>query len=171
MLTADVWNASEAYHAVSGRNPNELITSTVAAAASVCTDHPGALACAGPTIWSIEPNAGYNPVNGVCSISNTIVDAEYAAYLPQWTSPSQVPAELLAWWRLVLEHIRWHEEQHIRIFVDYTARLPSLLSDELCSVGQEIINTWNAELMAAQDAFDAGDRSWQYPPYSGPWQW
>ena len=88
--------------------------------------------------------------------------------MPQWTSPSQVPAELLAWWQVVLEHIRQHEGQHIRIFADFAAELPARVSGQACDAWAPITNAWSAELAAAQSAFDAQEAAWPFPTYIGP---
>lgn len=92
----------------------------------------------------------------------------YQATIPQWTSPSEVPAELLAWWQVVLEHIRQHEGQHIRIFADYAADLPARVSGQSCDSWGPITNAWSAELSAAQSAFDAQEAAWAFPAYAGP---
>ena len=68
-----------------------------------------------------------------------------------------------------LEHIRWHEEQHIGIFSDYVGRLDSLLAGQPCECPPANQPGWRLQRQAAQDAFDAEDASWQPPPYSGPW--
>lgn len=172
LLWVDVWNADEIYHAISGRNPIELVNSSNAAAPLLCGDHSGqATACAGPTQWDFEPAYYYDPGAGSCTLLGVEAHVVYAAYLPQWTSPAAVPPELLAWWQQVLEHIRWHEEQHIRIFADYVAQLPGLYSGQPCDAQQAIIDAWSADLQSAQDAFDAGEYNWQPPLYGGPWSW
>ena len=107
----------------------------------------------------------------MCFVIHGQMEAAYTAYLPQWTSPSRVPASLVAWWQQELEHIRWHEEQHIRIFVKYVGLLSARIDDGLCSEVQGILNQWNAELYAEQHAFDVQDQQWQSPAYPGPWQW
>jgi predicted secreted Zn-dependent protease len=171
-LSVDVWNALEEYFGISGRNPQELIESATANSPPQCHDDDGdGAACAGPTIWSFEPTYFFDPFTGSCTLTGASANVSFAAYLPQWTAPAAVPPELLSWWQLVLEHIRWHEEQHIRIFVDYASQLPDLLAGHPCDDGQAITNTWASNLQVAQDAFDAQDDSWPLPPYSGPWSW
>ena len=171
-LTVDVWNAAEVYHGITGRNPSELTTSAETNSPSVCHSGPeDGMACAGPSTWNLQPTYSYDPISGVCTMTGSTAQVAYSAYLPQWTSPSPVPSTLLDWWRTVLDHIRWHEEQHVRIFVDYVSRLPGLFSGHPCSEAQAIIDSWSSSLNAAQAAFDADQRSWSPPPYSGPWDW
>lgn len=166
ILTVDVWGADEVYHQVFGTTPQELISSTTANAPGQCHDHGGtAAACAGPVNWQFDPTYTTDPTTGICVLTGVTETVTYAAYVPQWAGPSQVSSELVEWWGLVLEHLRWHEEQHIRTFVDYVAQLDGRIAGATCDAGQAIINQWAAELEAAQEAFDVQDRSWQFPPY------
>ena len=71
----------------------------------------------------------------------------------------------------MLEHIRWHEEQHIFIFEEYVRQLRVLGDGQPCTASQALIDTWSSGLQAAQDRFDAQERSWQFPPYDGPRNW
>ena len=68
----------------------------------------------------------------------------------------------------MLEHIRQHEGQHIRIFADFAADLPARVSGQACDAWAPITNAWSAELSAAQSAFAAQEAAWQFPTYSGP---
>ena len=92
----------------------------------------------------------------------------YQATLPQWIAASSVPHELLAWWQAVLEHIRAHESQHIRIFEGYVSALPARIVGQPCSAWDTIIAQWSGELTAAHSAFDSAEASWQLPAYAGP---
>ena len=169
LLAADVWSAEERYFAISGGTPDELIAS---AKASVPADPHGldraSMAYAGPTVWQHQPSYVIDPSTGACTMTGVTSTVSYQATMPQWTSPSQVPAELLAWWQVVLEHIRQHEGQHIRIFADYAADLPARVSGQSCDAWAPITNAWSAELAAAQSAFDAQEAAWQFPAYVGP---
>ncbi len=79
-----------------------------------------------------------------------------------------MPAALLEWWKVVLEHTRWHEEQHVRIFAEHYARLPSMVAGRPCESWSTIVDAWMAEMLAAQEAFHAVDASWRPPVYRGP---
>ena len=169
LLAADVWSAEERYFAISGGTPDELIAS---AKASVPADPHGhdraSMAYAGPTVWQHQPSYVTDPSTGACTMTGVTSTVSYQATIPQWTSPSQVPPELLAWWQVVLEHIRQHEGQHIRIFADFAADLPARVSGQACDAWAPITNAWSAELAAAQSAFDAQEAAWQFPAYIGP---
>ncbi len=169
LLAADVWGAEERYFAISGDSPDELIAS---AKASVPADAHGidraSMAYAGPTVWQHQPSYVIDPSTGACTMTGVTSTVTYQATIPQWTSPSQVPPELLAWWQVVLEHIRQHEGQHIRIFADFAADLPARVSGQACDAWAPITDAWSAELAAAQSAFDAQEAAWQFPSYIGP---
>ena len=169
LLAADVWSAEERYFAISGGTPDELIAS---AKASVPADAHGtdraSMAYAGPTVWQHQPSYVIDPSTGACTMTGVTSTVAYQATIPQWTSPSHVPAELLAWWQVVLEHIRQHEGQHIRIFADFVADLPARVTGQPCDAWAPITNAWSAEVSAAQNAFDAQEAAWQFPSYIGP---
>ena len=169
LLAADVWSAEERYFAISGGTPDELIAS---AKASVPADPHGldraAMAYAGPTAWQHQPSYVVDPSSAACTMTGVISTVSYQATIPQWTSPSEVPAELLTWWQVVLEHIRQHEGQHIRIFADYAADLPARVSGQSCDAWGPITTAWSAELSAAQSAFDVQEAAWAFPRYIGP---
>jgi predicted secreted Zn-dependent protease len=168
LLAADVWGAEERYFAINGSTPDELIAS---AKASVPADphgmHRVSMAYAGPTVWQHQPSYVIDPSSGACTMTGLTSTVSYQATIPQWTSPSHVPAELLAWWQVVLEHIRQHEGQHIRIFADFAADLPARVSGQACDAWTSITDAWSAELEAAQSAFDAQEAAWEFPVYVG----
>jgi predicted secreted Zn-dependent protease len=95
----------------------------------------------------------------------------YQATVPQWTASASVPQELHAWWLIVLEHIRVHESQHIRIFDEYVGALPARIVGQPCGSWDAIIAQWSADLLAAQSAFDADEADWELPAYTGPLDW
>ena len=169
LLAADVWSAEERYFAISGGTPDELIAS---AKASVPADPHGidraSMAYAGPTVWQHQPSYVIDPSTGACTMTGVTSTVTYQATIPQWTSPSHVPAELLAWWEVVLEHIRQHEGQHIRVFAHFAADLPARVSGQACDAWGPITNAWSAELSAAHSAFDAQEAAWEFPSYIGP---
>ena len=168
ILTVDVWSADVRYFAIGGSTPSELLASIEA---NIPPDPNGgstdALAYVGPVEWDFRP--AYRPAGRTgCTIAGTTTSVTYQATIPQWTSPSDVPPQLLEWWSVVLEYIRWHEEQHVRIFEAYVAELPGRLAGQPCDELQAIVNQWTAELIAAHDAFDTAERTWRPPPYHGP---
>ncbi len=171
-LTVDVWNAEERYFSVSGSTPDELMAS---ARANVPADQAGAdrstMAYAGPTVWDHRPSYVQDPSTGSCTMTALVSNVAYLATLPQWTAPTSVPHELQAWWQVVMEHIRVHEGEHIRIFENYVAALPGRVVGQPCSAWDAIVGQWTAELMATQAGFDAAESHWPFPTYHGPLDW
>jgi predicted secreted Zn-dependent protease len=169
ILTVDVWNADVRYFGISGSSPEELAASI---AANIPPDPSGtltdALAYVGPTDWDFRPALRPTGRSGECTIAGAEADMDYEATIPQWTSPDHVRPELVEWWRAVLEYLRWHEEQHVRIFEAHLAELPGRLKGQPCDDLQTIMNEWTAEMIAAQDAFDAEQQAWVPPAYAGP---
>ncbi len=168
-LTVDVWNAEERYFSVEGSTPDQLVAS---ARRNVPADPTGAersnMAYAGPVAWDHRPSYVQDPKTGRCTMTGLVSTVAYQATLPQWTAPARVPRELYQWWRVVLEHIRAHESQHIRIFENHVGGLPGRVVGQPCSKWDSIINRWSAELVAAQSHFDAVEAGWKLPVYSGP---
>lgn len=171
-LTVDVWNAEERYFAVSGVTPDLILAS---AAASIPSDPTGAarhgMAYAGPTVWEHLPSYVIDPSTGSCAMTGVASTTRYQATVPQWTSPSEVPPELLAWWQAVLEHIRQHEGEHIRIFEAFVSILPDRVTGQPCSSWEAIVTGWSADVASAQAAFDAVEAGWGVPTYTGPLDW
>ena len=168
ILTVDVWNAAESYFSISGTTPNELLQSARTNVPAHCLEWSGqAVACAGPSSQTVDPTYVVS-AGGACTLTGAQVSVMYTATLPQWTAPSEVPAKLVDWWRAAIEHIRWHEEQHVRIFADQYSRLPALLQGQPCDAASSLFDAWYADVIAAQEAFHVEDANWVPPPYYGP---
>jgi predicted secreted Zn-dependent protease len=99
--------------------------------------------------------------------SHSTTAVTYQATLPQWTAPASVPGDLAAWWRSVLEHIRAHENEHVRIFEAYVDALPDRVVDQPCEAWDPIIGQWTADVTAAQTAFDAAESHRELPAFTG----
>lgn len=168
LLYADVWNANERYFAISGASPEQLIAS---AKASIPADPHGALhnavAYSGPVVWDHVPSYVVDQASGACTMTGVDSTVVYNATMPQWTSPSQVAPELVAWWQLVLEQIRQHEGHHISIYSDFVAAFPARVAGQSCDAWVSIANQWSADLTATHAAFDAAEAAWVFPPYAG----
>ena len=167
-LTVDVWHAAERYFSVSGDSPARIVASALA---NVPHDASGAerhaMAYAGPTVWEHRPSYVMDAATGSCTMTGVESTVAYQATVPQWTSPSIVSPGLLAWWKVVLEHIRQHEGQHIRIFTDFVSALPARVANQPCGSWNAIVTTWSADIVSAQAAFDAAEARWAYPVYAG----
>lgn len=167
-LAVDVWGATERYFAVSGNSPEEILTS---GNANVPADPSGAerhaMAYAGPVLWQHQPTYVIDASTGDCTMTGVTSAVAYQATLPQWTSPATVQPGLLAWWKVVLEHIRVHEGHHIHIFTDFVNALPGRVTGQPCSAWGAIVDQWSADIVSAQAAFDASEAAWVYPRYSG----
>ncbi len=166
-LTMDVWNADERYFSVSGSTPDEIVASAVA---NVPPDPSGAarstMAYVGPVTWNHRPSYVQDPATGSCTMTAVASTVAYQATLPQWTSPSSVQPELVAWWHLVLDHVRAHESEHVRIYEGFVGALPDRVVGQPCAEWDAIIGGWIADLTVAQSAFDAAESHWSLPVYT-----
>ena len=167
-LSVNVWNATVTYFAISGKNPSELVASAEKNIPRDCRD---AVACVESDLDDMEATYTVDSSSGTCTLSGLSGDASYLVHMPRWTAPSQVPPTLLDWWKQVLEHLRWHEEQHVRIAELWIPTLASRLAGESCDSFSSITATWQGDVQAAHDAFDSRDATWTPPPYPGPWTW
>jgi len=171
-LTIDVWNAEERYFSVTGSTPDGIVA---AAKANVPADPGGAdrttMAYVGPIVWEHRPSYVQDPATGTCTMTAVASTVAYQATIPRWEMPSSVPSELDAWWRIVLDHIRVHESEHVHIFDTYVRDLPARVVGQQCDAWDGIIGRWSAELLAAQSAFDAAEQQWELPAYTGPLAW
>ncbi len=171
-LTVDVWNAEERYFSISGKTPDLIIA---AAKANIPSDLSGAdrhaMAYAGPIVWEHQPSYVIDPSTGSCTMTGVTSTTRYQATLPQWTSPSNIPVELLTWWQAVLEHIRQHEGEHVRIFEDFVSVLPARVAGQACGSWEAIVNAWSGDVVSAHAAFDAVEAGWDFPIYPGPLDW
>ncbi len=153
------------YFKVAGSTPDELLASVVASSKAMCHSSD-TLACVldSPVVhWTKRTNLS----TGRCRISAEYVTLKSVVSLPVWTKPSKVPPGLVTWWQAMLKHFAWHEGQHIKIEKKYDAKLKSLLVGQPCSAAKKILKKWATKRDAAQDKFDASDRSWSYPAYTG----
>jgi len=153
------------YYAISGASEDVLISAMAAQGPKAC-GIARAFACFYHTFtWSYQGKM--EPSAGTCSVASVSFTATYTISLPKWTGPSRVPADLVAWWKVVLEHFVWHESQHLAIAESYVPKLKQAIVRGPCDqAGQnKVTNALQAQLDAAQNAFDAQDRSWTWPPY------
>lgn len=164
----DVWGAAERYFAISGDSPDRILAS---GKANIPADPSGAerhaMAYAGPVLWQHQPTYVIDASTGECTMTGATSTVAYQATVPQWTSPSNVSPALLAWWKVVLEHIRVHEGHHIHIFTDFVNALPGRVANQPCSSWESIVDQWSADIVSAQAAFDASEAGWVYPRYMG----
>lgn len=167
-LAIDVWNAAERYFAISGDSPEAILAS---GKANIPADPSGAerhaMAYAGPILWQHLPTYVIDASTGDCTMTGVTSTVAYQATVPQWTSRSNVSPALLAWWQVVLEHIRAHEGEHIHIFTDFVNALPGRVAGQPCSAWGSIVDQWSADIVSAQAAFDASEAGWVYPRYMG----
>ena len=163
------------YYAITGRNPDELNESMKDGGPA--GDHPAfegyqdIAAQVEPDFESLVPTFSVDRVTGSCRVTGLAGGATYRAVMPQWTAPARVPAALLAWWEEVLEHIRWHEEQHVRINDASIERLRTGIDGQPCTRVDAITTRWADDLNEAHLDFDREDDAWLPPLYLGPWDW
>lgn len=175
-LTVEIHGVdSISYYTITGRNPDELNESMKDDGPA--GDHPAfegyqdIAAQVEPDFESLVPTFSVDRVTGSCRVTGLAGGATYRAVMPQWTAPARVPAALLAWWEEVLEHIRWHEEQHVRINDASIDRLRSGLDGQPCTRVDAITTRWADDLNEAHLDFDREDDAWLPPLYLGPWDW
>ena len=175
-LTVDIDGVdSVEYYPIQGTNPDELDQSM--RDDGPAGDHPAfegyqdIAAEVIPNFDSLEPTFSVDRVTGSCRVTGLTGTATYRAVMPQWVAPDRVPAGLLAWWEEVLEHIRWHEEQHVRLNEASIERLRSGLDGQPCPRVDAITTRWANDLNEAHLDFDRDDDAWLPPLYPGPWEW
>jgi predicted secreted Zn-dependent protease len=171
-LSVSIWRASVRYFSIDGMNPGELEASDQANIPNAADGDrvPNAFAYTEVTADTLEPKYLADLNSGSCRMLGATGTMTYRVTIPQWASPSRVLPQLLAWWKPVLEHTRWHEEQHVRIFEKWIPALGKRLAGHDCSSAPAIENRWSADMTAAQNAFDATERTWYLNyPYTGPW--
>jgi predicted secreted Zn-dependent protease len=168
-MYVDVGNAEERHYRISGTSPDLLVASAIA---GIPADPSGAarhtMAYAGPIVWQHVPSYTIDSSSQACTMTGVASTVRYQATVPVWTSPASVRPELVAWWQQVLEHIRVHEGEHVRIFEAYVGALPGRVAGQPCGSWDAIVNAWTAEIEAAQAAFDATEAGWALPAYAGP---
>ena len=166
-LTGKVAGASTVnYFAVNGQSPDALLDDVVLRSKRNCKS-ADTLACVLHR-RSIRWTNVTRLATGACTIASPKVSARSTVYLPQWVGPKRVQPALLTWWKQMVDHMAWHEAQHIRIEKSYDSKLKSLMVGKKCSSANRIIDNWERSLDAAQTAFDTKDAQWAYPVYAGP---
>ena len=154
------------YFGITGESPAALLDDLVRRSRAACKS-TDTLACVvqQPRVrWTNRTLLA----TGACTIVAPHVSLTSTAHLPQWERPKRVQPALLAWWRKVVDHLAWHEAQHIRIQRSYDSKLIRLMVGRKCSSANRIYKSWTRSVRAAQDRFDAKDASWPYPEYTGP---
>src|SRR5262249_50749058 len=109
------------YFNVYGSTPNKLLNSTVAHSEKPCGSSD-TLACV-RQIRDIDWLTRTDPITGTCRISEATVKLKSTVWLPRWVKPSGAPSALSSWWKKMVAHFTWHEDQHIAIEKRYDKRL------------------------------------------------
>jgi predicted secreted Zn-dependent protease len=161
------------YYGIRGRNPEQIVDSIRAHGPP--GDHP---AFPGHQDIMASTTPDYTGLvflqriaDAACRVSAVTGKATYRVLLPRMIGPSKLPAALLTWWKAMLEHTRWHEEQHILISQRWISTLKKRIVGKPCGDANRIIARWTRDLGAAQLAFDRKDTTWAAPAYRGPWTW
>ena len=169
-LSAKVPGATKIrYFPIVGESPGALIDDVVKRSKSYCKSDD-TLACVLLTSKPSGTTVTY-VATGRCTVRTARIALTSTVSLPRWAGPALVQPELLAWWRLMLDHMAWHEGQHIKIERSYDSKLKSLLVGHTCSSVSSIVKKWKRSLDAAQKRFDQQDLTWPYPDYTGPGGW
>jgi predicted secreted Zn-dependent protease len=163
-LTGKVKGATKVkYFRVTGDSPDALLDSTVQKSKAACkSDDTLACVLLRPKIhWTDWTRVA----TGACTIGSPQVDFVSTVHLPRWKSAARVEPSLLAWWKKMVNHMAWHEGQHISIANRYEAKLAKAMDGQRCSAANKIIKKWFRAERAAQAKFDAKDALWAYPEY------
>jgi predicted secreted Zn-dependent protease len=168
-LSPAVADASVRFFSTSGLSAAELLRNLRANAVAPCglIDYGWFTGDARPlgcdkwyTSWSTSTSLE------VCTL--TSLATANTVWLPQWTSPQQVPEPLLDWWKRALEVIRSHEAGHVRISLQGTETLRTQLKQAACPQFQSVFDAWQAEINAAQEAYDREQYPLPLPPAPRP---
>ena len=161
------------YYGIGGRNPGEIAQSIrdngPPGDHPAFSGHQDIMATTTPDYTKLGVAQTFS--GGTCKVTAVTGKATYKVTLPRLTSPSKLPKVLLAWWKVWVEHTRWHEEQHILISQRWIGTLKKRVVGQACSKATSIIAKWTRDMYAAQLAFDRKDSGWQPPAYTGPWNW
>jgi predicted secreted Zn-dependent protease len=156
------------YFSIDGDTPYALLQADEAASSKAC--NMDSLACFYDSYsWSF---AGRTDASGLFVISSVDLIASYTIILPNWTSPARVSSDLIAWWKPVMDHIVWHESQHLAIAREYAPKIKAaLLKARSKAASMAAAQAVLDDLKTAQDDFDAQQKvaGWSYPLYSGTW--
>jgi predicted secreted Zn-dependent protease len=148
---------------ISGQTPEELMADMLAQSAAHCGAH--AFACT-------EVSPGVRPrlvLRGdQCRVASVRIDLRTTVHAPRWTSPRRVPAELVAWYRLVNAYIERHEGRHISITKSELAKLRRRVVGRQCSRVVPAMQRFNAAVWRGHERLDrnAATLFW-VPPYDG----
>lgn len=174
-LGVKVPGAAIDYFAIEGSTADELITSLARGGVKACGTinyewHEGDQRPAACTITAFpgfeDDIDERNGADGSCRIRGADIQVDLVIHFPRWTAPPRVPTRLLAWWRDVVDFIRDHEAEHVRISRDAVEDLDARLEGAGCEDASEIIGGWARSLTAAQEAFDRVEyaKPWPQPP-------
>jgi predicted secreted Zn-dependent protease len=151
------------YYPITGTTENELISAVLSGGPANCQMADAAACFSDSFKWSYQgvTDAG----TSVCSVTKVDFQATYSMIFPEWVGPAHVPPTLATWWRKVMDHFVWHESQHLAIAKSYAVKLQAAIAGGPCDQsGQKALtDPLEAQLQAAQAAFDVQDQSWTWP--------
>ena len=166
-LSPNVRYAKESYYPVTGSSPHELILSMYKGAPADSEKAGAETLAFAALLWSFSSTTSY--ASGTCRIRSASVDASYKVTLPRWTKPGRVRPELLAWWKVVLEKLRSHEERHVQIYRKWVTEFRRHVVGMRCSAADAYFDRISRKMEAEGEAFDAEHGSIDWPPYSSDW--
>jgi len=149
-------NTTYAYYEVTGNTMGELFTSMRRQAP------PEGY---GVTRWFISWTTRWEPVGGVCRITQARVNLRTEVRLPRWEPGPDASPELVTQWRTFMEHLRSHENGHLEIAVAAAREVeralrrvqtPSCISVQ--GAGNQAAERVVSEYRARQRAYDARTR-------------
>jgi predicted secreted Zn-dependent protease len=154
-ITVSIPGAAVVYFSVSGESSRAIGESVRQQSGSYCsaiaypwyTGDTRPLGCADYAV-------GYQSLTSAGACRTTGFWLDQTVYFPQWATPLQVPAPLLAWWRDWLVVLASHEAGHVAIAQDW---LPKIQAQGLgldCSGVDATIRTPMQQLATAQAVYD-----------------
>ena len=136
----------------------------------------------GVTRWFISWTTRWEPVGGVCRITQARVSLRTEVRLPRWEPGPDASPELVSQWRTFVENVRSHENGHLEIAVAAAhaverelrrVQTPSCMNVQ--GAGNQAAERVVSEYRARQRAYDARLRHgaaqgavWRSPPPSAP---
>jgi predicted secreted Zn-dependent protease len=152
------------YYSITGSDA-EGLESSILGGGPVACGMAGAAACFHPSFnWSYS---GTMSSNGTCRVTGVRFAATYIITLPKWVGSAYAWPALVSWWKGVLNHLVWHESQHLAIARSYVSKFKAAISAGSCNQGSQnaIVAGVEQKLEAAQNAFDGTD-NYSFPPYN-----
>lgn len=120
----------------------------------------------GTTETRMTPRVRTRRINGTCQIEEADVALDLTVTLPQWSELGKADGRTRSAFERLSDHVEWHEQQHVEISQDYSARIEKALTEippqktcrELMTKARALFKSMFEKHNDAQRAFDASER-------------